>query len=163
MSVNDLLAWIELSALGRSMRDAGPWAYALVNLTHIIGIALLFGAVVLLDLRLLGIWPRVPVIALSDAAVPVARTGFAVAAASGVALLATNATEYVGNPFLLIKFPAIALGLVNAVFLGRSAAWNAARAGTSTPGQGRQLTLMGGVSLASWITAVAAGRLIGYW
>jgi hypothetical protein len=161
--VNDLLAWFELSALGRAMRDAGPWAYALVNLAHILGIASLFGAVVLLDLRLLGLWPRVPVRSLSEAAVPVARTGFAVAAASGAALLATNATDYAGNPFLLIKFPAIALGLINAVLLGRSAAWKAARASTPTTGQDRQLTLMGGVSLASWITAVAAGRLIGYW
>jgi hypothetical protein len=145
------------------MREAGPWAYALVNLAHILGIASLFGAVVLLDLRLLGVWPRVPVRALSDAAVPVARTGFAVAAASGVALLATNATDYAGNPFLLIKFPAIGLGLANAVLLSRSAAWRAARDGTLRPDQGRQLTLMGGVSLASWMSAVAAGRLIGYW
>jgi hypothetical protein len=145
------------------MRGTGPWTYALVNLVHLLGVASLFGSVVVLDLRLLGLWRRVPVRALADAAIPVARTGFAVAAASGVGLLASNATDYVDNPFLLIKFPAIALGLANAVLLGRSAAWHAERRASATGDQRRRLAVMGGVSLASWLTAVTAGRMIGYW
>jgi hypothetical protein len=82
---------------------------------------------------------------------------------SGVALLTANATEYDGNPFLLIKFPAIAIGFANAVLLGRSEAWHAGRHGTAGAAQTRRLTVMGGVSLLSWLTAVAAGRMIGYW
>jgi hypothetical protein len=161
--VHDLLAWIEASALGRIIRDLGPWTYAIVNLLHILGIASLFGAILVMDLRLLGFWRRVPLRPLADVAVPVARTGFALAAASGIGLLATNATEYAGNPFLLIKFPAIAVGLVNAGLLARSAAWQAAREGPPGADDARRLGVMGGVSLASWLTAITAGRLIGYW
>jgi hypothetical protein len=163
MTPDFFLPWIESSALGRVIRDAGPWAYALVNLAHILGVASLFGAVLTLDLRLLGLWRRVPLGPLADAVVPIARGGFGLAAASGIALLATNATEYAGNPFLLVKFPAIAVGLVNAVVLGRSAAWRAKREGVERAGDRRRLALMGGVSLASWLTAISAGRLIGYW
>ena len=159
----DLLASIEGSALGRVVRESGPWTYPLVNLTHILGIASLFGAVLVLDLRLLGLWRHVPLRALADAAVPVARGGFVVAAASGLGLISANATDYVGNPFLLIKFPAIAVGLANAMVLARSAAWDAGLDGAPTAGQRRRLGLMAGVSLASWLTAVAAGRMIGYW
>ena len=43
----------------------------------------------------------------------------AAAATSGVCLLATKATEYVGNPFLYVKFPAIAVGVLNALMLHR--------------------------------------------
>jgi hypothetical protein len=161
--VHDLFAWIEASALGRIMRDLGPWAYAIVNLMHILGIASLFGAILVMDLRLLGFWRRVQLRPIADVAVPVARGGFALAAATGVGLLATNATEYDGNPFLLIKFPAIAIGLINALLLARSAAWRAAREGIPSPHDVRRLGLMGGVSLASWLTAVTAGRMIGYW
>jgi hypothetical protein len=161
--VHDLLAWIEASSLGRIMRESGPWTYAVVNLAHILGIASLFGAVLVLDLRLLGLGRRRPLGPLAEAAVPVARVGFVLAVASGIGLLTANATEYEGNPFLLIKFPAIAIGLANALLLGRSAAWNAARSGTATAADGRRLAIMGGVSLASWLVAITAGRLIGYW
>jgi hypothetical protein len=161
--VHELLTAIEASGLGRFMRESGPWTYSIVNLTHVLGIGALFGAVLVLDLRLLGLWPQVPVRALADAAVPVARSGFVVAVASGAALITANATEYAGNPFLLIKFPAIALGLVNAAVLGRSTAWDAARAGRAGAQDARRLAVMAAVSLLSWFTAMTAGRMIGYW
>src|SRR5262245_24129932 len=107
------MEWLEGSALGHFMRESGPWTYAIVNLTHILGVAALFGSLLILDLRLLGAWRRIPLSLLADAVVPVATCGFIVAAASGAGLLATKATEYVGNPFLYIKFPAIAIGLIN--------------------------------------------------
>jgi hypothetical protein len=92
--------------------------------------------------------------------VPVAAVGFVVAALSGACLIATNATEYVGNPFLLIKFPAIALGLLNVHFLP---AWKARRTREPSDQERVQLAAAGGVSLACWFTAVSAGRMIGYW
>lgn len=145
------------------MRESGVWTYAIVNLFHILGVATLFGSILILDLHLLGVWRRVPLVALSRATVPLAMVGFAVAATTGVGLLSTNATEYIGNPFLLIKFPAIALGLVNVAILSRLPAWRAHRDRELTAGEHRQLAFMGGISLASWLTAVAAGRMIGYW
>src|SRR3954453_1614726 len=107
------MAWLEGSALGHAMRDSGVWTYGIVNLVHILGVASLFGAVLVLDLRLLGVWRKVALAAISEPTVPIATFGFFIAAASGVCLLATKATEYVGNPFLYIKFLAIALGLLN--------------------------------------------------
>src|SRR5947207_12714127 len=101
--VYNVFAWLESSGLGRLMRHTGPWTYAIVNLSHVLGVASLFGSVLVLDLRLLGVWRRVPLGPLADAVVPVAATGLALAATTGVALFATKTTEYFGNPFLLIK------------------------------------------------------------
>ncbi len=161
--MHDLLAGIEASPLGRIVRESGAWTYAWVNLAHIVGVASLFGAILVLDLRLLGVGRRLPLAPLADAVIPVAKIGFLLAAASGIALLSANATAYAGNPFLLIKLAVVALGLANAVLLGRSRAWSAARDGIATSAQLRRVTLMGGISLASWLTAVGAGRMIGYW
>jgi hypothetical protein len=163
--VATLLAWIEQSALGHVVRESGPWTYPLVNLAHILGIGALFGAVVAMDLTLLGVGrpTAAAAAAVVGAATPVARAGFALAALSGIALLSANGREYIGNPFLLIKFPVIALGLVNAVLLTRSHAWQALVAGTATGGDRRRLALGAAASLACWTGAVAAGRLIGYW
>ena len=159
----DLLSWIEASSLGRLVRDTGPWGYALVNLTHVLGVSALFGSILVLDLRLIGLWRRVPIAPLAAAVTPVAGAGFALAAMSGAALLAATATDYAGNLFLLIKFPAIGIGLVNVLLLRRLPAWQARGSRELSPRETRQLAAFGGVSLASWLTAVAAGRLIAYW
>ena len=85
------------------------------------------------------------------------------AVTTGTGLLATKATEYVGNPFLYIKLPAIAIGFANALMLTRSAAWQARGMRELSRGEDRQLAWMGGTSLACWLTAVGAERMIGYW
>jgi hypothetical protein len=161
--VNDVLAWLEATALGHAMRNAGVWSYGLVNLTHIVGVSGLFGSLIVLDLRLLGLWGSTPLPAITTTTVPVAQVGFAVAAASGVCLLVTNATDYVGNPFLLIKFPAIGAGLLNVAVVRRLPEWRALRTRELTAAEKRRLAWAGGISLTCWSTAVAAGRMIGYW
>jgi hypothetical protein len=161
--LTELLTWLEGSGLGVAMRGAGVWTYGIANLIHILGVATLFGSVLALDLRLLGAFARAPLAAVAAPTVPLAMTGFAIAALSGSCLIVTNATEYIGNPLLLIKFPAIALGLANALALGFVPAWRERGTRELAPRERRQLAVFGGVSLASWLTALACGRLIAYW
>ena len=160
--MREFLVWMEASALGHLMRESGIWTYAIVNLSHILGVSSLFGSVLVLDLRLLGCWRRVSIASLASATVPVATLGFGLAAMTGTGLLATKATEYYGNPFLILKFIAIALGLVNIAVLNLSPAWRARATRDLTRREQRQLALMGGLSLACWLAAVSCGRLIAY-
>src|SRR5712691_4236103 len=152
--MREILQWIEATSLGHLMRESGPWTYALVNTAHILGVSSLFGSILVLDLRLLGCWTRVRLADLASAVTPVAATGFAIAITTGSAMLATKATAYVDNPFLLIKFPAIALGLVNVGVLNLTRAWRARGTRELSPAERRQLAMFGGVSLASWLTAI---------
>jgi hypothetical protein len=161
--LREFLAWLEASGLGVAMRDSGVWTYGVANLIHILGIATLFGSILVLDLRLLGAWRRVPLAAITAPTVPVAAVGFTIAVLSGACLIATNATEYAGNPFLLIKFPAIAVALLNALALGTLPEWRERESRQPSSKERRRLALFGGVSLVSWTTAIGAGRLIGYW
>ena len=159
----DFMAWMQGSPLGHFMRESGPWTYAIVNLFHILGVGALFGAVLILDLRLLGVWRSAPLDAIATAAAPVAACGFAIAAATGIGLIATKATEYVDNPFLYVKFPAIAVGLINALAVRATPAWRARGTRELSAGEHRLLALMAGTSLVCWLTAIGAGRLIAYW
>jgi uncharacterized protein DUF6644 len=162
--MRDLLTWIEQTGLGHMMRESGPWTYAIVNVAHILGVATLFGSVLVLDLRLLGVWSRrVRIADLSAPVMAVAMPAFLVAIVTGAALLATKATAYIDNPFLIIKFPAIGLGMLNAGILNMTPAWRELGVRALRPGERRQLAVMGGISLVSWLTAVTAGRMIGYW
>jgi len=155
------LTWIEQSALGETIRAAGVWAYGVINLVHIVGIATLFGAMTILDLRLLG-WRRdVPIGTIASIATPLATTGFVVAALSGVCMLSVNGGEFIGNPFLPIKFAAIAFALLNALALSRLSAWRNKHDGE--PIARTQLAMGGGASLFFWLVALCAGRMIGYW
>ena len=157
------MACLQGSAIGHAMRDSGVWMYGVVNLVHILGVASLFGAVLVLDLRLLGLWRNVTLAAISKPTVPVAATGFVIAAISGVGLLATKATEYVGNPFLYIKFPAIGLGILNVVALRSLPAWKQHKIRELSSREESKLSVFGGISLLCWLTAITAGRMIGYW
>ena len=157
------MAWLEASALGHAMRGSGVWTYGLVNLTHILGVSSLFGSILVLDLRLLGGWRSIPLNAITRPTIPIAATGFVLAACSGICMLATNGTEYVGNPFLLIKFPAIAVGMMNVALLSALPAWKTRKTRELSSGEQIQLKVVGGISLASWLTAITAGRMIGYW
>ena len=161
--MHDLLAWLESSMLGHAMRNSGVWSYGVVNLAHILGVSALFGAVLVLDLRLLGLWRTVPLPSIAGPTVPVATTGFVIAAVSGVALLATKATEYSDNPFLLIKFVAIAVALLNVAAVSSRPAWKEMGRREPTAADRRTLAIGGAISLVAWLTAIGAGRMIGYW
>lgn len=155
----DIAVWLEASLLARTLKS-GPWLYPLVNLAHVLGIAALVGAIAVLDLRLIGVRPDLPVAALARATLPVAGAGLAVALATGPALLVVRATDYAANPFLWAKFGAVAVALANLGALHGSAAW---RGGGEARGVRRRLALAGAVSLAAWLAAVSAGRMIAYW
>jgi hypothetical protein len=161
--VEPVLAWLEGSALGHAIRSSGVWTYALLNLAHVLGLSTLFGAIVALDLRLIGFWRAVPLGAIARPVIPLATAGFCLAVVTGVCMLSTNGTEYVGNPFLPIKFTAIGAGVINVAVVNRLPAWRARDAAAASIAGQRQLALVGGISLVSWLTAVTAGRLIGYW
>ena len=157
------MAWLEMSGLGIAMRETGVWTYALVNLGHIFGISLLFGAIVVLDLRLIGFWRWIPLDQMARPTTMVAGTGFAVAILTGPALLATKATEYVGNPFLPIKLVAIVLGIINIAIVHNLPAWKQRANPQLSAAQRRQLAFSGSTSLFCWISAISAARLIAYW
>jgi hypothetical protein len=158
-----LLIWLEGSALGQLMRTSGVWSYGVVNLVHILGIATLFGSVLALDLRLLGLWRRVPLASVETPTLTLAVCGFGIAAISGVALISTNGTEYVGNPFLPIKLSAIGLGLINVATVQFLPVWRRRAVEPHGPRERLALRVIGGTSLACWLVAVAAGRMIGSW
>ena len=112
---------------------------------------------------MLGAWRKIPLLAISEPTVPMATAGFTVAMASGMCLLATKATEYTGNPFLYLKFLAIALGILNVFALNFLPGWKAKETRDLSLREQSQLALAGGISLFCWLMAITCGRMIGYW
>ena len=150
----DALAAVENLPAIAALRES-YLVYPLVNALHIVGVALLFGAIVPLDLRLAG-WRRqtAAVDGLSQLLLPVAIFGFVLAALAGLLLFATDARAYAASPLFQAKLLLIALALANAVALRRVDWRNAASS--------RRVALAGAASIVLWLGSILLGRLICY-
>lgn len=149
------LATLEATSLAQSLRMA-RWAYAGVNAAHILGIALLIGAIVPLNLRFFGLWPGVPTLELTRVLVPVAACGLMLAVATGALLFSTRATEYAPLGIFQLKMALVALGTAAALSLHVTHA-----ADLSEASRGRLLA-HGAVSTVCWIAALVCGRAIAF-
>ena len=149
-----LLAAIEQAGPVAALRDS-YLAYPLVNALHIIGVALLFGAIVALDLRLTG-WRRAagPVDNVARLLLPVAIGGLLLAIPAGLLLFATDARAYAASPLFQAKMLLIALAIGNVLWL-RTSDWRGER-------PQRRVALAAGVSIALWLGAIVLGRMVGY-
>lgn len=137
------------------------WAYPILEIAHIIGIALVFGSILAYDLRVLGRHRSLPLDILGRHLLPWVWTGFALNATSGLLLFISNPVEFAANPALQYKLALIGLaGLNAAYFHWRIApaipAWNIA---TPAPAAARMSALL---SIGLWISVIAAGRLMAY-
>jgi hypothetical protein len=104
---------LEGSALGQAMRQ-WLYLYPAVETIHIIGIALLFGSIAVLDLRLLGLSRSIPVRRLAGHTLPWTAGAFLLIVPSGLAMFSAHASEFIGNPVFALKMSLILGGGVNA-------------------------------------------------
>jgi len=158
MQAPNWLAALESSAFAEWMRGAGN-AYAMVNLAHLLGLTLLLGAMLLLDLRLLGFGRRLPLPEVSRLLTPLAIAGLALQACSGFALFSADAVPLSSNAAFRLKLLLIVAALANAVLF--RVLWSRSLAGwdRAPPLAGR---MQATASLLLWLGVAAAGRLIAY-
>ena len=150
-----VLGAVEGAAVAQFLRTS-RWGYAALNTTHVVGIALLVGAMVPLNLRLFGVWPSISRAALVRVLAPVALTGLALAIATGPLLFAVRAREYADIGFLQAKLVLITLAVVSAIAFHM-------RHGSTLEGASRaQCVRHASLSAVCWLGAVVCGRLIAF-
>jgi hypothetical protein len=140
------------SAFAEWLRTA-PWAWPVFEALHITGFALLFGSIVLVDLRVLGFGAALQARQLGRFALPATRAGFALALATGVPMAIAQATELWSNRAFRLKLLLLAVALCNVLL------FHARR------GLDRRDALAKGqaaLSLACWFLIIAVGRGIAY-
>jgi hypothetical protein len=143
--VIELAASLEATGLATALRRS-VWLYPLVNAGHILGLALLIGSVVPMDVAIL----RRGTLGAFDGLRAFALGGFCLAAGCGVLLFAAQATEYLRSPWFLAKVGLILLASLNALlhFASHQAE--------------RTQRLTAAASLVLWILALICGRMIGF-
>ncbi|MBT2321144.1 hypothetical protein J7E62_02065 [Variovorax paradoxus] len=136
-----------------SALQSHSWAYPALEAVHIIGIALLLGNLVALELRVFGRAAALPMQPMARLSLSIALGGFTLAAASGSLMFATQPAELLANRAFVIK-----MGLL--LTAGFNAGWFHAR------GSLRKLDALARVqmllSTAIWLAVVFCGRWIAY-
>ena len=153
--MEEILAAIQDGQISQALRFS-RWGYATANALHILGIALLVGAIVPLNLRLLGLWPRRPLAEVARVLVPMAGVGAVFTVLTGIALFSVRAKRYAEVEFFQAKLLLIATGITSAIVFHMVSGWWLGRSG---PVQRR---VHAAISLACWIGALFCGRYIAY-
>jgi hypothetical protein len=136
-------------------------AYPIVITAHSIGLATLVGLLVVIDLRVLGFAPGLPLAALRRF-MTVVWTGFWVNATSGFMLFAIDAKKDYYSTLFRLKLSLIAVGLIlgariTSRVLRREDLYSAP--GARAPAEARVLAVL---SIACWASAIVTGRLLAY-
>jgi hypothetical protein len=154
------LGGIEASVLGQAMRQ-WLYLYPAVETLHIIGIALLFGSIAVLDLRLLGLQKSLSVKRLAGHTLPWSAGAFLLIVPTGLAMFTAHASEFIGSPVFALKMCLIlAAGANAAIFhagvFRTAAGWDV---NVAPPSAARAAAA---VSLLVWVSVIACGRLLAY-
>ena len=130
-----------------------PVAYPALEVVHIVGIALLFGNLVLFELRVWGAGAALAVAPLARLALTLSLCGFALAAASGSLMFASQPMELLANRVFTLK-----MGLL--MVAGTNAALFHARGGLARlDAMARAQTAL---SVGLWLAVIVCGRWIAY-
>ena len=155
----ELLGTMESSSVANALR-ASRIGYPVVNALHILAIGTLFGAILSLNLRLLGAAKSIPVQPLALYLPRVAGTGLAIAVVTGLLLFSVQPSDYVSNRAFLLKVALIAVGALHALVVHSSGSWRRL-VNDQGPISGR-LQASAALSLTIWTAAIFSGRFIAF-
>jgi hypothetical protein len=153
------LEWLQGTPFGLWVGES-LWAYPLFETMHTIGMAMLVGSLGLINLRVLGYKPELPILG-TQRLLPLAWVGFTVNLVSGASLFASDAVYFWESYTFRIKLVLIILGGINAALLG-ARVFQVLPAGAPPVVPTNGVKWIAATSLVFWFGAICAGRLIAY-
>jgi len=158
LSVLLLFQWVESTTIAKAI-NGSLYAFAYIEAIHLLALAVLGGAVLLVDLRLTGLLLKdQPVRSLERVVRPWFRGSLALILVTGLFLFASlAATKYYQHPYFWVKMYCLA-GALAFTFTVR----NPVATGDSARSNSFFGRLVGLVSILLWSSVALAGKAIGY-
>jgi hypothetical protein len=157
MSLLEFCQWLQFSPPLVAMRSS-PLFFPVIATIHLMGLAVIGGSVLLVDLRLLGLGlRRQPVAELAQDAERWLFRGLAVMVSTGILLFMCFATKYYYLTFFWVKMVSLVLVVAFTVSVRRKVIM--ADETRANPAWGRVVAL---VSMSLWTTVALGGRYIGF-
>jgi hypothetical protein len=164
MTLPAFLSAAEHTSLAVAMRGelGGEWLFPIVETLHVISLAMVFGSIVMVDLRLIGAASRNSAVSkLSGEVLPYTWGAFICAAVTGTLMFVSKAHVYFYNLQFQLKFLCMFLAGVNmAVF--HFGAYRRVLEWDNRHPPPRAARWAGALSIALWIGVIFFGRWIGF-
>jgi hypothetical protein len=155
----EFLTWLESTAIANAIRTS-VWLYPALETAHYIGLAMLVGAIMLIDLRLLGFAKRLPLQSMIGL-LPWVWVGFIINMTSGTLIFIYGATNFGVNGSFWLKMAFMALAGINALLFTLAAN----RSGDEWVASGNVPVLVKSFATFSfvlWLCVVTTGRWMAY-
>jgi hypothetical protein len=157
MSLLPLFHWYDHTALAAAMRKS-TWAFAVVEMIHLIGLALLGGVVLIVNLRLLGVFLRErPADRIARELLPWLVASVAALTVTGILMVSEETMKCYYNAAFRFKMLLFVAALLLSIGVHRRLAGS-----PENHDSGPLTKLAAGTSLALWLCVGVAGRAIGY-
>ena len=154
----DLFTWLEGSSLSIWVREAPTiWAFATIITLHTFGMGVLVGACAVLDLRILGIAPTIPLGPLRTL-YKVMWAGFWLNLVTGTLLFCADATSRGTQWLFFVKMFFVIAGVITTIQI-RKHLYGGDTEPTEASATVRGLAV---ASLVAWVLATTSGRLLAY-
>jgi hypothetical protein len=156
--MNDILSWMEGSILGRMMQEI-TWLFPCAEIFHFIGLSLLMGSILVVDIRLLGFSRDIPLDVVYKF-LPITVIGFSINLFTGIMFFFNDPFRYYPNLAFRLKMLLLVLAGINAIYFASitRASSNAVGTEDSKP----KFKIIAALSLLFWISIIVCGRLIPY-
>ena len=156
MTLFEVFDWLELTAIGEAVR-ASIWLFPAIEAVHLLALAMIGGAVLVVDLRLLGASLRdQPIASVAKNAHPWLVASLLVLIATGIPLFLSEAVKCYFNQSFWVKMITLVVAVAFAFTVRRRIT-----DGRWQVGAGLQ-KLTGATSMGLWFVVAAAGRWIGF-
>lgn len=132
-----------------------------MEIVHITGFVLVVGAVLMFDLRLLGISRKLPLTLMARHLLRWSLAGLLLVVPAGLLMFSAHPQDFIANRVFLLKLALIMAAGINATVFHMGvwqgvAGWDTERA---APASARTHALL---SIMLWISVIACGRLLAY-
>lgn len=153
-----MFEWLENTGIAGIVQES-VWGYPIVLSAHAVGMAILVGIALMINLRILGLASAIPLPSLRPM-YKVAAVGLVINVVSGTLLFMANATAFVQSTPFLIKIGLLVIGGILLAILPRLVFSAPTSAGNVAIGSRAKATAV--FSTVIWIGVIISGRLIAY-
>ena len=149
--------WSEATPLGKTIRNS-EYAFPMIEFVHLAALAVIGGAVLIVDMRLLGFGlKKTSVAVLAKDAQPYVTGSLIVMLLTGIALYSSEATKCYASAAFWIKMVSLLLAMVFTYTIKKRVA-----AGDEKMFSVATSKVVGAVSLVLWFGVAWGGRWIGF-
>ena len=164
MNLDTFLTWIEDLPLSSAIRGASAgteWLFPIIETLHVLTLAVVFGSIVMVDPRLVGLTGRgTSVSRLTDETLPWTWTAWVISAITGTLMFMSKAVTYYGNFQFRMKFVFMALAALNMLIFHFGAYRRVGLWDTAVPPTSARIA--GALSIGFWVAVIFFGRWIGF-